>query len=230
MLSGRYRVRLGEREVDAPEGAFVFIPRGTPHTWQNAGADVARFVAALAPADARFERFFLRYSASSRRTSAESTRLRASRAKHRPWKCWARRSLPRTHGGMKCQRHLARLRPKRSRFPVTKGACRSCKAVTRWRSRLDTADTDLSPFFEGLPYNQCQSAHWGYVFEGRVGFKTKDGEETFEAGDAYYVPAGHTPVFYAGAKIVEFSPTSDLDRVIEVVTKNIESAGASSAE
>lgn len=89
-----------------------------------------------------------------------------------------------------------------------------------------TEDADLSPFFDGLPDNQCQSAHWGYVFEGRIGFKTKDGEETFEAGEAYYVPAGHTPVFFAGAKIVEFSPTSDLDPVIETVTKNIEAAGA----
>ena len=40
----------------------MFIPRGTPHTWQNAGAEVARFVATLAPADARFERFFVRYA------------------------------------------------------------------------------------------------------------------------------------------------------------------------
>lgn len=71
---------------------------------------------------------------------------------------------------------------------------------------------------------QCQSAHWGYVFEGRVGFRTDSGEETFEAGDAYYMPAGHTPVFYAGAKIVEFSPTADLDRVVEVVTRNIAAA------
>ena len=62
VLDGRYLVKLGERYVDAPEGAFVFIPRGTPHAWQNAGADVARFVVTLAPADARFERFFLRYS------------------------------------------------------------------------------------------------------------------------------------------------------------------------
>ena len=38
------------------------------------------------------------------------------------------------------------------------------------------------------------------------------------------MPAGHRPVFYAGAKIVEFSPTQDLERVIEVVTKNIEAA------
>ena len=85
-------------------------------------------------------------------------------------------------------------------------------------------DTDLSPFFDGLPNNQCQSPHWGYVFEGRMGFRTDSGEETFEAGDAYYVPPGHTPVFYAGAKLVEFSPTTDLDRVIEVVAKNIEAA------
>ena len=62
VLKGRYRVRLGEGDVDAPAGAFVFIPRGTPHTWQNVGAEVARFVATLAPADVRFERFFLRYS------------------------------------------------------------------------------------------------------------------------------------------------------------------------
>jgi quercetin dioxygenase-like cupin family protein len=62
VLNGRYRVRLGECDVDAPAGGFVFIPRGTPHTWQNAGAEVARFVATLAPADAKFERFFVRYS------------------------------------------------------------------------------------------------------------------------------------------------------------------------
>jgi quercetin dioxygenase-like cupin family protein len=62
VLAGRYRVRLGEHDVAAPAGAFVFIPRGLPHTWQNAGAGVARFLATLAPADARFERFFVRYS------------------------------------------------------------------------------------------------------------------------------------------------------------------------
>jgi quercetin dioxygenase-like cupin family protein len=62
VLDGRYRVRLAERDVDAPAGAFVFIPRGTPHTWQNAGSDVARFLATLAPADDRFEEFFRRYA------------------------------------------------------------------------------------------------------------------------------------------------------------------------
>ncbi len=87
-----------------------------------------------------------------------------------------------------------------------------------------TADIDLSPFMKGLPDDQCQCAHWGYVIAGKVTFKTKTGEETFEAGDAYYVPPGHTPVLYAGAEVVEFSPTDQLQETIEVIDKNMEMA------
>jgi hypothetical protein len=89
-----------------------------------------------------------------------------------------------------------------------------------------TQDADLSPFFDGLPNNQCQAAHWGYVIKGKVSFQTADGEETFETGDAYYVAPGHTPKLFAGTEIVEFSPTEELQRTIEVVTKNMEAAGA----
>jgi hypothetical protein len=46
-----------------------------------------------------------------------------------------------------------------------------------------------------------------------------------EAGDAYYVPPGHTPVHYAGAEIVEFSPTETLAETIPVVMRNLEVAG-----
>ena len=89
-----------------------------------------------------------------------------------------------------------------------------------------TADADLSPFFDGLPDNQCQCEHWGYVIKGKVTFKSSGRDETFETGDAYYVPPGHTPVLYAGTEIVEFSPTEELQRTIEVVTKNMEAADA----
>jgi hypothetical protein len=89
-----------------------------------------------------------------------------------------------------------------------------------------TQDTDLSPFFDGLPDNQCQAPHWGYVIKGKVSFKFGDHEETYETGDAYYAPPGHTPVLYAGSEIVEFSPTKELEQTIEVVTKNMEKAGA----
>jgi hypothetical protein len=49
-----------------------------------------------------------------------------------------------------------------------------------------------------------------------VTFKTASGEESFETGDAYYVPPGHTPVLYAGTEIVEFSPTEQLQQTLEV--------------
>ena len=57
-----------------------------------------------------------------------------------------------------------------------------------------TADADLAPLFAGLPGDRCQCAHWGYVVKGKITFKTETGDETFEAGDAYYVGPGHTPV------------------------------------
>jgi quercetin dioxygenase-like cupin family protein len=61
-LAGRYRIQLGDRQFEAQPGTFVFIPRGTPHTWQNAGDGPARFLATLSPAAAQFEQFFTRYA------------------------------------------------------------------------------------------------------------------------------------------------------------------------
>jgi hypothetical protein len=87
-----------------------------------------------------------------------------------------------------------------------------------------TADADMAELFKGLPDDRCQCDHWGYVIKGRVGFKTADGEETYETGDAYYAPPGHTPVLYAGTEVVEFSPTKELQQTIEVVTKNMQGA------
>ena len=60
-LDGTFRVRLGDDLIEAPPGSFVFIPRNTPHTWQNVGDGHARFVAVLFPASVEFEEFFQRY-------------------------------------------------------------------------------------------------------------------------------------------------------------------------
>jgi hypothetical protein len=87
-----------------------------------------------------------------------------------------------------------------------------------------TQDTDPADLFKGLPDDRCQSPHWGYVIKGKVGYKTADGEETFEAGDAYYIGPGHTPVLYAGTEVVEFSPTADMEKTVEVVSKNAQAA------
>ncbi len=84
-----------------------------------------------------------------------------------------------------------------------------------------TADGDLADLFRGLPGDRCQLPRWGYVIEGKVAFRLPEGLETYVAGDAYYVPPGHTPVHYAGAEIVEFSPTDALAQTIPVVLENL---------
>ena len=87
------------------------------------------------------------------------------------------------------------------------------------------ADRDLAPLFRGLPDDRCQVPRLGYVVAGAMTFRFADHEETYEAGDAYYVPPGHTPVHHAGAEIVEFSPTDELMQTIAVVMGNLKAAG-----
>lgn len=88
-----------------------------------------------------------------------------------------------------------------------------------------SADADLAPLFAGLPDDRCQLPRWGYVLRGRIGFRFDEGEETYAAGEAYYISPGHTPVYYAGAEIVEFSPTEVLAQTIPVVIDNLRAAG-----
>ena len=83
-----------------------------------------------------------------------------------------------------------------------------------------TADAELAPLFVGLPDDHCQCPHMGYVIKGRLKFAFADGnEELYEAGDAYYAAPGHVPTLYAGTEVVEFSPTVDLQKTLEVVSK-----------
>jgi hypothetical protein len=82
-------------------------------------------------------------------------------------------------------------------------------------------DADATPFFKGLPDDRCHSPHWGYVVRGRVTFRFEDRDEVYEAGDAYYAPGGHVPVVDAGTEIVEFSPTDEYRRTMEVVAANL---------
>lgn len=67
-------------------------------------------------------------------------------------------------------------------------------------------DADLTPLLQGLPNDQCSCPHWGYVFKGRMWWRFGDREESHEAGDAFFVPAGHTSGADAGTEFVIFSP------------------------
>ena len=88
-----------------------------------------------------------------------------------------------------------------------------------------TADADLAELFRGLHDDRSQLPRWGYVIKGKVGFRFPDRDEVYETGDAYYVPPGHTPIHYAGAEIVEFSPTEILRETVPVVMKNLQATG-----
>jgi len=62
ILEGTFKVKLADELVEAAPGSFVFIPRGTPHTWQNISHAPARFFAGVMPAAIAFEEFFARYA------------------------------------------------------------------------------------------------------------------------------------------------------------------------
>jgi hypothetical protein len=83
-------------------------------------------------------------------------------------------------------------------------------------------DVDPAPLFRGLPDDRCQCPHWGYVFKGKITFRFADHEETYEAGDAYYAPAGHVPMLSEGCELVEFSATEELAKTMEVIQRNMQ--------
>lgn len=77
-----------------------------------------------------------------------------------------------------------------------------------------TADADLTELLKGLPNDQCSCPHWGYVQKGRIWWRFGDREEVHEAGDAFYVPPGHTSGAGADSEFVIFSP-SELIKTVE---------------
>ena len=87
-------------------------------------------------------------------------------------------------------------------------------------------DADATGLFRGLPDDRCQSPHWGYVVAGRVTFRFADHEEVYETGDAYYAPPGHVPVIAAGTEVVEFSPTEEYQRTMQVLASNLAALNA----
>lgn len=83
-------------------------------------------------------------------------------------------------------------------------------------------DSDMSPMLKGLPDDKCQCRHWGYVLRGSLTMHFADREEVYTAGDAFYVPPGHTPTYEAGTELVQFSPTDELSLTMAAIMKNME--------
>ena len=49
VLEGTLCVRMGEKLVEARAGSAVLVPRGTPHTYCNAGSGLLRYLLVMTP-------------------------------------------------------------------------------------------------------------------------------------------------------------------------------------
>lgn len=61
VLEGGLRFVIGGEEADAPQGTFVFVPRGVAHAFTNPGQEPARMLILFTPAG--MERFFDAFAA-----------------------------------------------------------------------------------------------------------------------------------------------------------------------
>ena len=83
-------------------------------------------------------------------------------------------------------------------------------------------DSDGTELVRGLPGDQCQCPHWGYVFKGKLTFRTDRGEEVFGPGDAFYLSPGHIPIIEAGSEYLQFSPSDELHVVSDHMVQKMQ--------
>ena len=50
VIEGTFSFQLEDKVMDAPTGAFVFIPRGVPHKFTNLGSSAGKMVGTFTPA------------------------------------------------------------------------------------------------------------------------------------------------------------------------------------
>ncbi|WP_369045267.1 hypothetical protein [Sinomonas sp. P10A9] len=96
--------------------------------------------------------------------------------------------------------------------------------INGWNVSLaaDDKDLDLAPLFKGAPNNLCRASHLGYVIKGKFGVRKADGtEEIYEAGDAFVIEPGHTPLSFAGGEYVAFTSSEDAKWQAAVMMPNM---------
>jgi quercetin dioxygenase-like cupin family protein len=60
VIAGELRFEIGGEISEAPQGSFVFVPRGMPHCFQNIGSEPARILVLFTPSG--MEGFFDRFA------------------------------------------------------------------------------------------------------------------------------------------------------------------------
>jgi quercetin dioxygenase-like cupin family protein len=94
VLEGELTCYVGGQVVVAPQGSYVVKPRGVPHAFYNAGAEVVRVMEILTPGDS-FEGYFDAYEEiASRGLGDEEHREERSRLGERFGITWHDESIP----------------------------------------------------------------------------------------------------------------------------------------
>ena len=73
---------------------------------------------------------------------------------------------------------------------------------------------DLRPGLAGLPGDLCPCPHWGYLISGRLVMHGKDGDQTYDAGQAFHWGPGHAPEALTDCEYVDVSPSDELEQVV----------------
>ena len=103
--------------------------------------------------------------------------------------------------------------PRRSKPPASTFDG-SITATSRCASIRLAKGVDTRPLFKGLPDDECQCDHWGYIISGTMLVRTSDGERTYDAGEAYFWPPGHNLEARTDAVYLEFSPSDQYDELM----------------
>lgn len=80
VIDGRYRFRVGDRDLDAVPGDTLVVPRGTPHTFLNVGEGPGRLFMGFSPGGG--EQFFTRVAAENLTVPADMPRIAALGAEY----------------------------------------------------------------------------------------------------------------------------------------------------
>ncbi len=78
----------------------------------------------------------------------------------------------------------------------------------------------LAPLLRGLPGDSCQCPHCGYLLAGKITVSYPGREETYQAGDAFYMTPGHVPAAETGTEFIQFSPREQLAATMAAMMAN----------
>ena len=77
----------------------------------------------------------------------------------------------------------------------------------------------------GLPGGVCPCPHYGYVFKGRMRARypgTDWPDEVIEAGEAYFIPAGHVLIYEEASSVLEFNPAHALQTCMDAMQRSVD--------